>query len=96
MTEYVFKDGCMWDGGDWKIVTNYECSKLFGGLPCKHCHDERDIQTEDVLGGTFTERVWICPSVITAENEGGHNSTGVCLQCVLEASRQIDLEILTA
>jgi hypothetical protein len=34
----------------------------------------------------------ICPRVVIAFNEGGENSTGVCLDCILEAAAQLPLE----
>ena len=77
MNKFIFEDGCMWEGGDWKIVTDYECSEWGGGLPCKHCYGE-EIKA--------SERIWFCPSVVIATNEGGYNSTGICLQCIIEAA----------
>lgn len=33
------------------------------------------------------------PRIIVAQNEGGHNSTGICLDCLLAALRAIGEEI---
>ena len=35
-----FEEGCMWEGGPWKVIKNKECSENGGGVPCKHCHSE--------------------------------------------------------
>lgn len=82
-----FEIGCMWEGGAWEIAVDYECSAYGGGDPCKHCHGEhekRHIRHHD--GSHYFERVWTCPRVVIAWNEGGHNTTGVCLDCILEGA----------
>jgi hypothetical protein len=43
--------------------------------PCKHCFKE----------GSLT----LCPRVVVAFNEAGYNSTGVCLDCIVEAAAKI-------
>ena len=40
-------------------------------------------------GSTFIEKVWNCPAVVVALNEGSYNSTGVCLDCILEAAHKL-------
>jgi len=90
--EFVFQDGCMWEGGEWKIVTEYECSSFGGGKPCKHCYSERDKQKPDSSGGFYTEHIWLCPKIIIAKNEGGYNSVGICLDCILEAAKLLYLK----
>jgi hypothetical protein len=84
MQKHVFQDGAMWEDGPWFIHEGEECSKNGGGAPCKHCHSERVITHE-----CYTETVWTCPRVVVATNEAGHNSTGVCLDCILEAARSV-------
>src|SRR3990167_5899363 len=82
----TFNDGCMWEGGDWEISLNHECSNEGGGIPCKHCYGEEVKHRVSAYNSGYTEKIWICPSVVIAKNEGGYNSTGVCLQCILEAA----------
>ena len=89
MSEFTFKDGCMWEGYDWKISTAYECSEYGGGVPCKHCFGEYVKKHISVYGSSYIERMWICPSVVIAVNEGGHNSTGMCLQCIIEVAASL-------
>ena len=85
--EYTFSSGCMWEGFDWKISMNVECSELGGREPCRHCHDVHIEQRQSADGDPYTEKVWICPAVVIAINEGGCASTGMCLQCILEAAK---------
>jgi hypothetical protein len=33
--------------------------------------------------------VLICPRVVVATNEGGYNTTGVCLDCIIEAEKTL-------
>lgn len=32
---------------------------------------------------------WVVPRVVVATNEGGYNSTGVCLDCILDAAKTL-------
>ena len=80
MATYKFDEGVMWEDNPWTIETDYKCSE-YGGTPCRHCYDE---------GSTYLERTWICPRVVIAKNEAGYNSTGVCLDCILEAVEEIN------
>ena len=80
----TFTEGCMWDGGNWEIRINHECSSFGGGEPCKHCHSKKELPKPNAYGGTYSQQTWICPRVIVAYNEGGYNSVGICLDCILE------------
>jgi hypothetical protein len=84
-----FVDGCMWEDFVWHI----EFNKFIEGGSCKHCIDEhihvRTRYTDDP-NNTYETRGSICPRIVVALNEGGYNSTGVCLDCILEAAAKID------
>jgi hypothetical protein len=84
--KFEFKNGCMWEGGSWEIHLNYECSELGGGEPCKHCGPITIKENQRFDDSIWFEKVWICPRIVVAANEGGYNSTGVCLDCILEAA----------
>lgn len=85
--EYEIQDGCMWEGGPWTIELDHECSGSGGGAPCKHCHTIKTETRTNAYGGKYLKLVWVCPRVVIARNEGGYNSTGVCLDCILEAAK---------
>lgn len=82
-------EGCMWEGGAWEIRFDELCSE-YGGKPCRHCHSQHTVVHERPDRSTYDEVKWTCPRVVVATNEGGHNSTGVCLDCILEAARALD------
>lgn len=85
-----FKEGGMWEFNDWKVVINCECSESGGIVPCKHCHSERIKEHKQDDGSIWLkEKVWICPYVVVVHNESGFNSTGICLDCILEAVEKI-------
>lgn len=86
MKTYKFESGCMWEGNPWEIVTNYVCSEYGGGEPCKHCHSKTDKVLTRADGTKYIKPEWICPRTVIAKNEGGYNTTGVCLDCILEAA----------
>ena len=80
----------MWEGSPWIIEFDFECSAYGGGEPCSHCHSDREItHTRYHDDSTYTERVWICPRIVIAYNEGNFNSTGVCLDGILDAADSI-------
>jgi hypothetical protein len=86
-----FGEGDMWEGYGWEIAFEEDCSENGGGEPCEHCHSDRIItHTRSWNGTTYTERRWTCPRVVVGYNEGGQNSTGICLDCILEAAAVID------
>lgn len=93
-TSFPFKEGAFWEDSEFEIISNMEVS---GGddlkKPCKHCHSPHKII---FTRHDFTEWhniEWICPFVIIAYNEGGYNSTGVCLNCVIENTKDINIEV---
>lgn len=77
----------MWEDGPWFIDENHEVSP---DRPCKHCNSKRVIvHTRPMDGSEFYTTAWTCPAVVIVENEGGYNSTGLCLDCLLEVAGTI-------
>jgi hypothetical protein len=90
--KHKFENGCMWEGGGFEIETNYECCENDGGEPCKHCHSIEIEENKTVYDNSiYYKKKWICPNVVIAVNEGGFNSTGVCLDCIIEAAQSLEL-----
>jgi len=85
---YTFTEGVMWENNPWIITIDTVCDS-FGGKPCRHCHSHKTITHTRYDRRTYTTEEWICPRVITVHNEGGCNSTGLCLDCVLEAVKEL-------
>ncbi len=90
-TAKEFPEGCLWeDIGPWTLITN--CEVQGGEQPCRHCHSPRSKEFKRPYdGSTYSRKFWTCPYVVMAENEGGHNSTGVCLNCIIEAVKEYGL-----
>jgi hypothetical protein len=87
--KHKFNEGCMWEGDDFYIYTDHECSEYGDGKMCRHCHS-KETKVELVPNGTIhREVVWICPRVVVAYNEAGLCSTGVCLDCIIEAAQSL-------
>ena len=89
---HEFPVGAMWEGSDWEIrtaeevsVSTYSCGK-----PCPHCSPVRVIERR-TPHFELREPVVTCPAVVVAKNEDGHNSTGVCLLCILEAAAKLGI-----
>jgi hypothetical protein len=81
-----FFQGSMWEEGPFNIESDYECSEFGGGEPCVHCHSIKTVTHTACDGSPYTEKVWICPAILIAHNEGGCDSTGLCLECVALAT----------
>ena len=79
-----FSQGGMWDEAEWEIRLDARCSKGGGVTPCKHCSSSYIVQHRE--HNHWDETVWTCPRVVVGTNEGGYNSTGICLDCILEAA----------
>ena len=79
-----FTIGGMWEFSDWKVVHNEKIS-YFDGPACKHCYGKKTETRTNCKGGTYPVGTIYCPRVIIVKNEAGFNSTGLCLDCVLEA-----------
>lgn len=86
--EIEFEEGCLWEGCPWKIVTNkvVEESDSF----CRHCKDQHVHVYRSYYGREYEKIAMICPRVVVALNEGTYNSTGVCLDCILEAAESLE------
>lgn len=81
----------MWESPEWEVSYDYECSSYGGGRTCKHCTPTYHVDKTRGDGSVYNqdELKWNCPRVVVAKNEGGYNSTGVCLDCILE---QVELK----
>jgi len=79
--EFTFKKGGVWDEEKWKIKINHiEKASSFTG--CNHC-------INIITGMTQFEKIWVVPRVVVADNDDGLNSTGICLDCILEAAEYL-------
>jgi len=77
----TLQTGALWtDDDEWHIISNCVCGGVEGNF-CKHCKKVEIEKEEDAFD---PEDKFICPRAVVAYNEGGYNSTGVCLDCILE------------
>lgn len=80
-------EGSYSDGRHWVL----ECGTLvnyFAERPCPHAvrvppGDPR--RAGDAPNFANDERVWVVPYLAVAYNQGGHDCTHICAQCVAEA-----------
>ena len=87
-----FDKGSMWENYPWAVEFNVKVS-VYPDLPaqtiCGHCHSPFVEVTARPNGSTFDSHYIICPRVVVARNEAGYSSTGVCLDCILEATANL-------
>lgn len=55
---------------------------------CKHCVPPETVVHTRSDGSTWENLEGKSPIVVVAYNEAGHNSTAVCLECIIEAARE--------
>lgn len=80
---YQSIEGALWEEYSWEIRFDV-VGEIEYLRPCKHCSEVwEEKQT------IFSVKMTKCPRVIVAWNEGKCNSTGVCLDCILEAIEKI-------
>ena len=69
---YVFREGG--GEGDWWLVLDANVGRQ---SICRHCYVKA---VEGLSCGPYAH----CPRALTTCNQGGHDSTIICLDCVLE------------
>jgi len=84
-----FNIGGMWEYSSWVVRFDETCVGFLGASPCPHCYGERMVTHTRFDNSTYDTREWTCPRVVVALNEAGCNSTGVCLDCILDAAKKI-------
>lgn len=74
----------------WEMrFDSWAAEDYHGRKVCSHCvpigedHAEFKDYYDDVPQ-------FVCRAVVTAFNEGGHCSAGVCLDCILEAAKNLE------
>jgi len=75
MSEQIIKTillGECGEGYPWEIVTDYAIYEALGGKACEHAK-----RTE---AGEL-----VVPRVARCRNEGGNNTTELCIDCLLDA-----------
>lgn len=83
----AFPIGGMWEYSNWDVHVDAVITVWADTVPCKHCHSPSTITHANP---TYTQEQCICPFVVVAENEARFNSTGVCMQCIVEAYQSLD------
>lgn len=80
-------NGGIWEEKEITIGKNYILHHLAD--PCEHTKLLEEVEVTYFNNISYKEKIYIIPYVIIAENEGGYNSTGICLDCVLEYAEKI-------
>ena len=82
-------EGGQWEQEAFQITFDEIVSGDGGSSPCRHCSPRETVTKYRPDRSTYTRDEWTCPRVVVALNEGGFNSTGVCLDCILEAAANL-------
>jgi hypothetical protein len=71
-----FNEGGIWEFSEWEIQLDRELESKYYNK-CKHCID-------------IDNNKFRCPRIVVGTNEAGYNSTGICLDCILEAVKKME------
>ena len=90
-TKKRIRIGGMWEFSRWNILFDVKVSQFAEVYPCYHCHSQTIKKRKNAWGQEMpAEWEWICPRVVEQYNEGGYATTGVCLDCILDASKELN------
>lgn len=71
------------EGYNWKVVENYIAWISDDEEICEHA-SKRVVKTKIFNGKEHYRVEAVIPKAVVAYNEGGHNGTAVCLDCIKE------------
>ena len=80
---YEIGEGELAEGMSWTIELDYLATTGDPKPPCLHAKPILDGAVEALYEAIDGRHLWTVPRVIRARNEGGWNSTVLCLDCVL-------------
>lgn len=80
MKSIEFEVGELGEGSSWRIELDSQLLNNGDSKPCPHAHSFRI----DTSYGTKEKPYgfWTIPASIVCSNEGGYNSTVLCLECL--------------
>ena len=80
----------LWDYDEVQLKYNYPICLQYSKIHCSHLGKEYIVKKTN-KDGSFNKILYAdCPRVIEAYNEGGQCSTGVCLDCILDAIKLLN------
>jgi len=82
-----YNKGGLWEENEIEVALNYPVYSA-DTVNCPHLSPKYIVRTFRHEGTYFDTIYADCPRVIIAKNEGGCNSTGLCLDCILEQFKQ--------
>lgn len=82
-----FEIGEYAEGFPWELEINGERCTNYSGAPCKHALNYREEVDPGGIVGLPSLKYVTVPRLLNAYNEGRHNMTSLCLDCVLEAAK---------
>lgn len=85
-----FAVGGCWEESEWEINLNETITLHEPYRPlCPHMGEPFEVEHVRGDGSTYRNKHVVCPRVVVGTNEGGYSSTGICLDCILEAAKTL-------
>lgn len=69
---------------EFEIIHDCEHESSIVEQACKHAHSFSQVKHTTWDKQVYYTHKWIVPRVAATSNEGGHNGTGICIDCILE------------
>lgn len=80
--------GGLWEKYEPELAFNYPVDDA-EGINCPHLSEKYIVRVYRYDGSYYDTIYANCPRVVIATNEGGYNSTGVCLDCLIEQVNEL-------
>lgn len=91
---YKIEKGSLGEDSAFSIITNHEITTYDNReQPCKHCHSPHEVFHMRSDMSEWSWIYWICPLVVIASNQGGYDSTCICVSCFLEGINKNKINI---
>lgn len=90
--EIKFPIGGLWEDQDFTLKLNFHYSSYCTSyVPCEHATEiETSLHEYYYNRPPEVVRNWIVPRVVIGMNEGGYNSVGICVDCIMKALKQFE------
>ncbi len=82
----TIENGGIWEEPSWEINFNYHGDEYLN--QCRHCVLISPGHPRWVAEGGPGQ--FLVPRLVMGINEGGFNSVGICLDCILEAATKLE------
>ncbi len=86
-----YEKGSLWEPYPWQIYQDLPVTYCDQTV-CKHCVQIFEGDPRFDKTNTYSNQ-YLAPWVVSAQNQAKHDSTGICLLCILEAAKELGVSV---